>query len=128
MIEFDLLRDKAILVVRPTGRLEATDFEKLSAAVDPFLADNGMLNGLLIEAPFFPGWNDFAGLIGHLKFAGDHQRRIRRVAAVTDSAVLSILPRIAEHFAQPEIRAFTATERVTAVAWLEEAADGAASQ
>ena len=121
MIESELLRDKAILVVRPTGRLESGDFLGLTRVVDPYLAEKGTLNGLLVEAASFPGWNDFAGLIGHLRFVRDHHRRIRRVAVVTDNAVLSVLPRIAEHFAQPEIRVFPAAEWRAATAWLEEA-------
>jgi hypothetical protein len=121
MIEFDLLRDRSILVVRPKGPLEAADFSDLARTVDPYLDSQGSLKGLLIEAPSFPGWSDFAGLIGHLRFVRDHHRRIRRVAAVTDSTVLSILPKIAEHFAQPEIRVFTVARRAEAMAWLETA-------
>lgn len=121
MIEFDLLRDKAILVVRPKGPLEAGDFTRLAATVDPYLADKGALNGLLVEAASFPGWDDFAALIGHFKFVRDHHRKIRRVAAVSDSSFLRIMPRIAEHFAQPAIRVFDSSQRQAALSWLEEA-------
>jgi hypothetical protein len=119
MIEFELLRDKSILVVKPKGPLEAGDFLQLASTVDPFILQTGELKGLMIEAPSFPGWDSFAGLIQHLRFVRDHHRQIRRVAAVTDSAFLKILPRIAEHFAQPEIRVFDAADRATALAWLE---------
>ena len=119
MIESELLRDKAVLVVRPTGRLEAADFLGLARFVDPYLADKGTLNGLLVEATSLRGWNDFAALIEHLRFVRDHHRQVRRVAVVTDNAVLAILPRIAEHFAQPEIRVFPPADRTNALAWLE---------
>jgi len=119
MIESELLRDKAVLVVRPTGRLEAADFLGLARVVDPYLADKGTLNGLLVEATSLRGWNDFAALIEHLRFVRDHHRQVRRVAVVTDNAVLAILPRIAEHFAQPEIRVFPPADRANALAWLE---------
>ena len=119
MLTFELLRDKGILVVRPQDRLEAGDFRRLAAEVDPYLEQNGALNGLLVEAPSFPGWSDFEALIGHFRFVCDHHRKIRWVAAVTDNSFLRIVPRIADHFAQPEIRVFGAAERAAAMQWLE---------
>jgi hypothetical protein len=118
MISFELLRDKGILVVEPQGPLEAADFRRLAEAVDPYLADQGTLSGLLIEAPSFPGWEDFAALIEHFRFVRDHHKKIRRVAAVTDSSFLKVGPRIAAHFAHPEIKVFGGAEKARALAWL----------
>ena len=119
MISFELLRDKGILVVKPQDAIEAGDFNRLAQTVDSYIAEHDALAGLLIEAPFFPGWDSFAALIEHLKFVRDHHRKIRRVAAVTDSSFLKVAPRIAAHFAQPEIKVFGGSERARALAWLE---------
>ncbi len=54
-----------------------------------------------------------------MKFVRDHHRDIRRVAAVTDGAFLKIAPRIAQHFANPEIKVFGSEDRARAIAWLE---------
>lgn len=121
MIDFELLTDNGVLVVKPSGPLSAADFEALAATVDPWIAKNGKLVGLLIDAPSFPGWDGFAGLLQHFRFVRDHHRNIERVAAVTDNAFLKIAPRIAEHFAYPEIRVFSVTERAEALRWLTEA-------
>ena len=51
LIQFELLRDKAILIVSPQGTIEAGDFAKIAKVVDPYLVEQGMLAGLLIEAP-----------------------------------------------------------------------------
>lgn len=118
MISFELVRDTGILVVRPQGALEVGDFRRLAQAIDPYIADKGTLSGLLIDAPSFPGWESFAALIEHLKFVRDHHRKIRRVAAVTDSSFLKFAPAIAAHFAQPEIKVFGGGERAEALAWL----------
>ena len=128
MIEFELLRDKGILVVHPRDKLEASDFRRLAAEVDPWLDQNGALNGLMVEAASFPGWSDFEALLGHFRFVRDHHRRIRRVAAVSDSSFLRIMPRVAEHFAQPEIRVFNSSQRQAALSWLEEASHGTPRQ
>jgi hypothetical protein len=54
-----------------------------------------------------------------MRFVHDHHRRIERVAAVTDSTLLQIAPRIAAHFAHPEIRVFAGDEKDKALAWLQ---------
>jgi hypothetical protein len=119
MLTFDLMRDKEILIVTPAEPLEKADFERLSETIDPFIAQNGTLSGLMILVKSFPGWENFAALMAHFKFVADHQRNIKRVAAVTDSDVAKILPRIAEHFVHPEVRQFGYGEKDRALAWLE---------
>ena len=54
-----------------------------------------------------------------MTFVRDHHRKIERVAVVTDSAILAFAPKIAEHFAHPEIKAFRSHERANALAWLQ---------
>jgi hypothetical protein len=121
MISFELLRDEGILVVEPKGRLEAADFAALTREVDPYIEAEGGLRGLMIQSESFPGWGDFGALISHLRFVRDHHHKIARVAAVTDSAFLSIAPRIASHFVQAEVQHFEFGEREAALAWLREA-------
>jgi hypothetical protein len=118
MISFELLRDDGILVVEPQGTLEVSDFEALTRAVDPFIEENDRLQGLLIQSESFPGWGDFGALLSHLNFIRDHHRDIDRVAAVTDSAFLSIAPRVASHFIQAEVRHFNFGDRESAIEWL----------
>lgn len=119
MLAFELLRNKGILVVQPAAPLQAEDFRSLAAAVDPYIKEHGRLTGLLIEAPSFPGWDSFAALVEHFRFVREHHRSIRRVAAVTDSGFLKVMPKIAEHLAHAEIEVFDSAERARALAWLE---------
>jgi len=119
MITFELLRNRGILVVRPAAPLQAEDFRSLAAAVDPYITERGQLDGLLIEAPSFPGWDNFGALVEHFRFVRDHHRSIKRVAAVTDSGFLKVMPKIAEHFAHPEIKVFDSAEKARALDWLE---------
>ena len=119
MIRFELLKDAGVLVVEPREALSADDFQAIARTIDPWIAEHGKLTGLLVDAPSFPGWASFGALVEHLKFVRDHHRMIDRVAAVTDSGFLSIAPKIADHFAHPEIRVFPSTERAQALAWLQ---------
>jgi hypothetical protein len=120
VLRFELLEDDGILVVEPRDALTAGDFRIIARTIDPYIEERGNLTGLLVDAPSFPGWATFGALIEHLKFVRDHHRRIDRVAAVTDNEFLKIAPRIAEHFAHPEIRVFPSAERAQALAWLRE--------
>jgi hypothetical protein len=119
MIKFELLKDAGVLLLEPQGALSAEDFREIARVVDPYINERGKLVGLLIEAKSFLGWDSFAALIGHMKFVRDHHRSIDRVAAVTESTFLKIAPKIAEHFAHPEIRVFASSEKASALAWLQ---------
>ena len=118
MIAHELRRDTGILIVTPQGPLEKSDFEMLAREVDPYIEEKGGLRGLMIQAKSFPGWHDFAALVTHFKFVKDHHRRIARVAAVTDSGFLAILPSIAKHFVQAEVRHFDYADKEKALKWL----------
>jgi hypothetical protein len=122
MIEHTLLEDEKILIVTPKGALEKNDFEKLSAIVDPYLENEGQLNGLMIQTESFPGWDNFAALISHFQFVKNHQKKILRVAAVTDSGFLSVMPVIADHFIDAEIKHFNYDDKERAMEWLKETA------
>ena len=118
MIEAKLLREDGILVVSPVDTLEATDFERLRLLVNPYIEEHGELKGLLIDVETFPGWEDFPGLLSHLRFIHDYQQRIERVAAVTDNDLLAILPQVSDYFAAAEVRRFDYTDRDLALNWL----------
>ena len=107
-----------ILGITPEGRLEAEDFARLAQEVDPYLEEHGQLKGLMIETESFPGWQDFAALLSHLRFVRAHHEKVRRVAAVTDSRFLSILPQVASHFVKAEVRHFPYQDRQIALDWL----------
>src|SRR4051795_890911 len=119
MVRFELLRDRRILLITPEGPLQRADFERLAKEIDPFIAANGKLLGVMIHAESFPGWQSFGALVSHLKFVADHHRQIKRIAAVTNSGFLKIVPRIASHFVQADIRHFDFREKDRAEAWLE---------
>lgn len=120
MLRHELLADRGILILEPEGALRAEDFTALAAVVDPYIEQHGALKGLMIEAPSFPGWENFAGLVSHLRFVRDHHRLIRRIAVVSDNTLLAFAPKLANHFVAAEVRPYAAGERAAALAWLED--------
>jgi len=117
-LSFDLIEDKGVLVLQPQGELEAADFERLGAEVDPYIEKAGALNGLMIVAEHFPGWDDFAALTSHIRFVREHHSKIRRVALVTSDRLVSALPRMASRFVDAEVRAFPMDGRDEALLWV----------
>ena len=118
MLKHELLRNESILTVIPEAPLEAKDFEELNREVDPYIAETGKINGLMIYTASFPGWDNFAAFLSHMKFIKNHHQKIDKVAAVTDSSFLSILPRVSSYFVQAEIRHFAWHDKEAAIDWL----------
>jgi len=118
MLINEVMLDEKILVITPEGSLKKTDFERLAKEVDPFIEAMGTLNGLMIYSESFPGWENFAALLSHVKFVKEHHHNIKKVAAVTDSGFLSILPRVANYFVQAEVKHFFYKDKDVALDWL----------
>jgi tRNA U38,U39,U40 pseudouridine synthase TruA len=121
MLQYELDRADGILILKPMGPLESADFEKLVREVDPFIEDKGKLNGLMIYTKSFPGWENFASFLSHIKFVKDHHRKVKKIAAVTESGFLSIMPQVAKHFVRAEVRHFDIKDKDAALKWLKTA-------
>jgi hypothetical protein len=119
MIEHTLDTDCSILHVRVKSALQKSDFEQLARQVDPYIERTGNLAGLILEVPAtFPGWNSFGALASHLRFVRDHQKRIRRIALVTDSEVGKVAADLVSHFVSAQIRRFPASQLELAGRWI----------
>lgn len=120
MLNHKLLKDNGILIIQPDGPLLSSDFAAITGEVDPYIEAKGKLHGLMICTETFPGWDNFAALISHLKFIKSHHQKIEKVAAVTDSSFLRIMPHIAEHFINAEVKHFDFDQQDAAREWLAE--------
>ncbi|HEY9198087.1 MAG TPA: STAS/SEC14 domain-containing protein [Gammaproteobacteria bacterium] len=118
MLEAKLMREDGILVLIPSGTSDAVDFERLHLLVDPYIEKQGVLNGVMIYADSYPGWEGFTSLLSQLRFIDEEKHRIRRVAAVTDSGFLSILPQVGNFFVDAEVRHFHYDDHQVAMEWL----------
>ena len=118
MLVHELLADTGILIVRPKGPLAARDFAALSVEADAYIEAHGALNGLMICAGKFPGWANLDSAVSHFKFVRDHHRKISKVAFVSDSDVLTLLPKLVSHFVSAEVKHFKGDEEGEALAWI----------
>jgi hypothetical protein len=118
MIEYDLDKEHAILLVRPQSALDKEDFAELAKAVDPQIEANGDLAGLIINAPSFPGWDSFGAMVTHFRFVRDHHKHIKKVAVVTDSHLGDVAEHLGSHFVSAKIQHFPAEQLEQARQWI----------
>jgi hypothetical protein len=117
MIKHEFRENDGILIIEPESSLQASDFDTLSSIVDPYIEENGKLNGLVIHTESFPGWQDFSAMLVHVKFVKDQHAHISKVAAVADEGMIAILPTIADHFVKAGVKHFGADNLDCVVEW-----------
>ncbi len=120
MINYKILKDKSILILSPNSVITEKDFDNISKDVDLFLEKNNFLEGVVIYAKEFNGWENLSSLINHLKFVKDHHKYIKKIAFVTNDKILSILPQFVKHFVYAEIKTFNYEEKDNALVWIVE--------
>ena len=117
MLKVEIIESSNIVLLQPTDKLTQSDFEAAARIIDPYIKNSGKLNGIIIHASTFPWWDSFSAFISHLKFVGDHHKKISHVAIVTDSAIGLIGEQIASHFISAEIQHFSFNQLDKAITW-----------
>jgi len=118
-ISHRLLPESGVIVVEVKQALRAQDFDALAFTADAWIEAHGDLRGLVIRAREFPGWENLASFLRHMRFIRDHHRKVRRIALAADTKLASLAPGIAEHFIQAEEKSFGYDELDIAIAWAE---------
>ncbi|HWP07618.1 MAG TPA: STAS/SEC14 domain-containing protein [Polyangiaceae bacterium] len=112
-----LLPESGVIVVEIKQALGPADFALLASTADEWVKTRGPLNGLVLHAHHFPGWESLRGVMSHIRFVRDHHREVRRIALVTDSRLAGLVPQLAEHFVKAEVKAFAFDELDAATVW-----------
>jgi len=112
-----IVPESGVLVVDASQPLRSQDFDSIALTADTWIEAHGKLNGLVIHARRFPGWENLGALMKHVRFVRDHHRKIARIAVAADSAMASIAPSIAEHFVKADVKAFRYDEVDRAIEW-----------
>ena len=120
MITYRILEEEGIVVIEPSGPITRSDLEALTRDVDNYVRQKGMIRGMIIHTRSFPRWHDPGAFLKDMKFVFAHQRKIQRIASVTDSKLLFIVHSIARHLFSPQIRHFSYGEMEAALTWIRE--------
>jgi len=107
-----------IAILEPQAPLSADDFLLAKAIIDPFIEENGKLNGIIIYTKDFPGYESFGGFIKHMEFIKEHHKHIKKLAFVTDSVVGELGEKLGSHFISAEVKNFEYKELEKAKKWI----------
>jgi len=119
MLNHRLLSTEGILILEPAAPLEAADFKGLAHEIDPYIAEHGKLPGVMIHAKVFPGWVNLEAVFAHMRFIESHHQKIQRLAVVSDSSLLTEVPKIVAHLVHAEVKHFPESAYEDALRWLE---------
>jgi len=120
MLNISIDREKSIAILTPHGALSKEDMEDTSKIIDSYLEKELKLKGVIIYVDTFPGWNSFSALVAHLKFIGEHHKKVSCVAFVTNSIIGDFAEHITSHFISAEVKHFGYDELESAELWITE--------
>jgi len=123
MLHVKIEKENSLAILEPDGALCQEDFDRAVKIIDPFIEENGKLNGIVIYTESFPGWKDFAALGRHIVFIRNHHQKIKRLAFATDTEVINYTKIIAAPFIDAEIRIFPFSRFDEAKRWVAEAGE-----
>ncbi len=127
MFETQIDSNHNLIIVTPTGSLSEADFEGLGETVNDYINRHVKAPGLVLNSDSLPHWKNAAALFAHLKMVRDHHKVISRVALVSDSATLSIMPTLVDQFVDAKIRHFKQADLEKAKSWASEAEQAGSS-
>ena len=123
-----LLPESGIIVVEVHHALRAQDFDALAATADAWIEAHDGLQGLVVHLREFPGWENVAGLLRHMRFVRDHHRKISRVAFSADSKLTTLTAPLADHFVAAQVKSFGYDDLDAAVNWAKGHSAGSQSE
>jgi len=109
-----------MVIIEPSGPITRPELDVLTKDVDNYVRRTGVIRGLIIHTRSFPRWHGLGAFLKDMKFVLAHQRKIQRVASVTDSRLLMIVHGLARHVLSPALRHFPYGEIEAARQWIRE--------
>lgn len=117
MLNIDVDTGRNVVTARPVGAIPASDFEALGRAIDDYANENDRMPGLVVRLNGLPQWQGLSALRAHFDVVRKHAAVLPRVALVTDTMGLSMLPNIADIFVRARVRHFDVSQEEQAIAW-----------
>lgn len=117
MLKTEIDDKNNLFIVTPEGTVSEADFEGLGDVVNDYINRNDKAPGIVLDASGLPHWKNAGALFAHLKLVRDHHKLISKVALVSDSTTLSIMPVLVDLFLDAKVRHFPQANLEKAKAW-----------
>lgn len=119
MISTEFSESKKLLIITPENELNTKNILALSKIINDHINQTDHIPNLLLYLSQIPHWDGFDALKTHFKLVKEHHKLIKKVAVVSDSVVLKILPYFMDHFVAAKVRRFPENKLEDAKAWAE---------
>lgn len=117
MLNIHVDADKNIITARPEGLIPASEFEAMGRAIDDYANEHDRMPGLVIHLKGLPHWQGLSAMRAHFEVVREHGVVLPRVAIVTDSKGLAVLPNLADIFVRARVRHFDLRHEDMAIDW-----------
>lgn len=117
MLKTEIDEKNNLFIVTPEGTVSEADFEGLGDTVNDYINRNDKAPGIVLDAAGLPHWKNAAALFAHMKLVRDHHKLISKVALVSDSTTLSIMPVLVDLFLDAKVRHFRQADLEKAKSW-----------
>lgn len=118
MLRINIDEMQGIVILEPDGQLSESDFTSAAKIIDPYIDNDGKLQGIIVHAKSFPGWDCFSAMLAHLSFIKNHHNTVSRLAFATDSPVAGFAERVAPYFVNAKVKHFLYSEITLARKWI----------
>ncbi|WP_371228212.1 STAS/SEC14 domain-containing protein [Roseovarius sp. 2305UL8-3] len=117
MDPISITKGENVLLVNINEALNKDMIATLKDSLDGFVNENDHVPNLVISCETAPHWASLGAFADHMELVHDHQKLIKKVALVSDSAVFGVLPRLVDHFVGAKLRHFHEDDFDKAVEW-----------
>ena len=117
MLDTEIDEKNNLFVVTPKGTVSEADFEALGTSLNDYINRTDKAPGVVLNAAGVPQWENAQALFAHLKLVRIHHKVIEKVALVSDSKLLSIMPTLVDLFLDAKIRHFQSGDLERAREW-----------
>jgi hypothetical protein len=118
MLSVALDKLNCVVVFETEGPLSESDFCSAAARVNAMVDEFGHLNGIVIRARTFPGWESVVSIVSHLQYTKGLHKTLTRVALVTASMAAHLAEVFSTHFVNAEIKIFPYDDIAKANQWV----------
>ncbi|MBU3030317.1 STAS/SEC14 domain-containing protein [Paracoccus marinaquae] len=117
MLNIQADADRNVITARPEGQIPASEFEALGAAIEDHANRHDRMPGLVVHLKGLPHWQGLSAMRAHFEVVRRHGMVLPRVAIVTDTFGLAMLPSLADIFVRARVRHFDVRQMDEAIVW-----------
>jgi hypothetical protein len=107
-----------VLLLDIKNPFSTEDFQTISSIIEPYFAERGELNGIIINAKKFFKWTSPQNRAEYLGFVAANHRKFKKAALAMGGFFVKVLLRLAKSRIHPEVKTFKHNQIHQAQKWM----------